>query len=208
MPKVRKAVTDSWVRYNEPLESYLDFIYLDVLGLCTTGCGNLIDPLHYALILPWRLRGTSRPATAAEVRAAWNLVKSRQDMAPHGGARFGSLPGNNVYLARADIEELVRGKLQENVAKAVSRFSAFPSWPADAQLALLSRYWAAGAASPYPKMDAALKASPPAFDVAAKESALKGNPKRSALQRALLEAAARVQAEGLDPEVLHAPPPT
>ncbi len=233
MPAVRDAVVANWIRYNTPLESYLSFMYLDVLGLVTTGCGNLVDPLPYALILPWRKVGTNRPATAAEVRAAWNVVKAQESpeatalvreygagavkkwqerypsralpMQLRGGVAFGKLPGNDVYLARADIETLITDKLEANVRRMNARFPESKTWCADAQMGCLSLMWAAGPAFKYPKLAAALNA----FDWATAEAecGIRDNPKRTALQRACFAAAGRVQAEGLDPDVLHAPAP-
>jgi hypothetical protein len=48
-------------------------MYADVLGLITTGQGNLIDPKPAALALPWRNRDGAL-ASSAEISAEWDRI--------------------------------------------------------------------------------------------------------------------------------------
>lgn len=65
-------------------------MYLDVRGLVTTGIGNLIDPKEVALPLPWLKEG--EPATADEISAEWDFVKSDPDgRSQRGGGSFESI---------------------------------------------------------------------------------------------------------------------
>lgn len=40
---MHEMVRQSWMRFNEPLEGIVNFMYLDVKGWVSTGMGNKID---------------------------------------------------------------------------------------------------------------------------------------------------------------------
>lgn len=194
------AVFPSWSR---TFEGRLAFPYLDVRGLVTTGVGNLIDPAPIAFTLPW-LRPDGSRASLDDVKDAWNAVKARTDLAPHGGAAFAKVPAEAgvtpIHLSETAIDDLVRAKLLDNENVLRGRFPAWESWPGAAQLAALSIAWAAGPHFNFPKMAAALNARD--FARAAGESHLneEANPGlhgRNVANEALLLGAARVEQEGL-----------
>ena len=43
---MHEMVRESWMRFNEPLEGIVNFMYLDVKGWVSTGMGNKIDVRH------------------------------------------------------------------------------------------------------------------------------------------------------------------
>lgn len=173
-------------------------MYLDVKRLVTTGVGNLIDPVGYAEVLPWR-RPDRTFATTAEVGAAWHKVKSDQTMDPAmGGYQYHAL--TDIRLDRADVEILVRLKFLANESVLRSRFQGYDGWPADAQLGLHSMAWALGPHFHFPKFEA--HAARHDYGGMADECHLAGNEPRSKAQRTLFLNAKRVQDESLDREAL------
>lgn len=202
---MKASVRDGFVAFTTPLEGCLPFMYLDVRGLVTTGIGNLIDPVAYALHLPF-LRDDGTPATASEIEAEWRLVKSRSDLKMHGGKAYAIL--TQLRLSDEGIEALVARKLAQNDQHIAARFSEWESWPADAQMAVHSMAWACGPGFHFPMLEAAIKAQN--FTMASLECTINetGNPglkPRNAANRVLFKNAARVLEDNLDPEVLYWP---
>lgn len=136
---LRQIVADVFADFSEKFEGYTTFMYTDSKGLVTTGIGNLIDPLPMALQLPWRKPDGSL-ASQSEVAAAFNAVKS----AWPGVQSVASQSLTNLRLDKAGIVKLVNSKLNQNVQYLKTVFPNFPSWPADAQLAINSISWAWG----------------------------------------------------------------
>lgn len=148
-PKLLSA----FVPFSTKFEGSVPFMYLDILGLVTTGIGNLIDPIGAALDLPW-LKQDGTLANRAEVAAEWMNVKARQDMKMRGGMAYGSI--TKLRLDAAGIAEVVYRKAKQNENELIRRFPDFESWPVDAQLATHSMAWACGPAFRFPKLAAAL----------------------------------------------------
>lgn len=199
---VRRAFTS----YSETFEGKVPWMYLDVKGLVTTAIGNLIDPGGY-LTLPWRHFDGSL-ATAAEIEAEWQTVKSMQWAKLHGGASTTFRRATTLRLDDAGIDQCVQVRLGLNEAHLVQRFPQIGEWPADAQLAVHSLSWACGPAFRYPKLQVALLAQD--FVAAQGESDISavGNPgviPRNAAQKLLLQNAAWVKGHGLDPSILYYP---
>jgi GH24 family phage-related lysozyme (muramidase) len=129
------------MRFTEPLEGRVHWMYLDVLGLVTTGIGNLVDPVYAALRLPWK-RPDGNLASVAEVRGDWERLKARQDLRK---LHFKYAAGiTTVRLTDADIENLVIGKLLENERYMLKALPDWDEFPADAQLGISSMAWAVG----------------------------------------------------------------
>lgn len=176
----------------------------------TVGVGNMFDrvgatePPLAALALPF-VHPDGRRATSVEIAAAWRAVKARQDWKQRGGWAFRDL--TSIRLPNEAIDRLVERKLLEVDGQLARLFPAWSTWSADAQLALISWAWAAGAGAKYPKMIAFLRAGE--FALAATECDL--NPKRGTIiernrrQRILLQNAQRVVQDGLDPDRLYFP---
>lgn len=215
---------DAFVGFSAGFEGVVRWMYLDVLGLVTVGIGNLIDPLP-AVLPPFR-RADGELATRDEIVAEWRRVKVHPT-----AARQGYRVLEHVTTLRLDddgIAQVVGGRLSLNDTYLAKRFRcvrhddcrdvpalgevcdaySYNAWPADAQLATLSMAWACGPAFRFPRLEAALLGG--SFDVAANECKMNeaGNPglkPRNAANRTLYQNAARVVAQGLDPEVLYFP---
>lgn len=216
---MRAAVRAAFVDFTAPIEGCLPCMYLDVKDLCTTGIGNLIDPVATALRLPWTVDG--RAATREEIVAEWYMVKSRTDLAPRGGDAFMAI--TRLRLLPNDITNLVIGKVAECDGMMRHRFASWDTFPADAQLALLSMSWAVGTGWPFlfPKCSAAVDAldfatcagpeGDPVLDPSCRgESWMRdaGNPglrPRNLANKLLFANAAKVVAQGLDREALYYP---
>lgn len=116
-------------------------MYLDVKGLITTGVGNLIDPLPAALRLPWK-RWDGTPAARSDIEAEWRRLKSQPKLAKMHHKYAGMI--SSLRLTDADIDALVAAKLASNEVEIKRHFPDWDSFPADAQLAILSLAWACG----------------------------------------------------------------
>ncbi len=148
------SVSAAFPSFTERFEGRVPFMYLDVLGLVTTGRGNLIDPSPMAMVLPWRNPDGSL-ALRGQVANAWMTVKQRGDLKLHGGMAFGSL--TNIRLSDADIDLLTLSKCLANENYLKGRFNDWDCMPADAQLGVLSMAWACGPMFRFPKFEAALR---------------------------------------------------
>jgi GH24 family phage-related lysozyme (muramidase) len=197
------SVSDNWVRFNEPLEGVLSFMYLDARFLVTTGMGNLIDSHESAAQLAW-MNGDG-PASSEEIAAEWDNVKARTDLAPHGGGSYAP-PVTSLYIEPEEIDRIVTTKLAQNEATLTNRaeFSDFPSWPADAQFGLLSMAWALGPAFRFPNFQRA--AANGDWETAAAECVFGPHvgtiEKRNAMDQECFHNATQVVEQGLDPSVL------
>ncbi len=199
---MRDSVRQAFVAFTAPLEGVVAHMYQDVKGLVTVGIGNLIDPIQYALVLPF-VHADGTYATRDEIAAEWLRIKQAPDL-----ARLGHRAAKRIAtlsLTDEGIELVVSRKLAQNDAHLRARFPEWEEWPADAQLATLSMAWACGPAFRFPMLEAALKARD--FDLAAQECTINehGNPgivPRNKANRMLYRNAARVQAYHLDHEAL------
>lgn len=140
---IRASVKAAWRPWNLPFEGEVACMYLDTLGLVTTGMGNLVDPLALAAGLPW-LRADGTPAVASEIEAEWHSIKNSVWLAKAGANAARRIA--SLHLAEPAIGALIEAKLDQFAAILVrhAAFAAFESWPADAQLGLLSMAWAMG----------------------------------------------------------------
>jgi GH24 family phage-related lysozyme (muramidase) len=196
------SVAAKWLSFNKPLEGMVRFMYQDVKGLITIGMGNLIDPIDVALDLPFKRRakpGVANPsasASRAEIEAEWRLIKNTPGLAKKGHKACDPLCA--LELADDAIDRLIRSKLADNEAflRRQQPFAKFDSWPADAQMGLLSMAWAMGPgfAKGWPKFSQGCAALD--FEEAAKNCRMseKGNagviPRNNANQRLFRNAAA------------------
>ena len=164
---MKQSAVDVFVTFTTKFEGRVNSMYLDLHipdPLVTIGVGNLIDPLSMALVLPF-VWPDGRRATPAEITAAWQAVKGRVDLAKVGFRAFEAI--TPLRLTDDSVADLVRGRMQTNEKFLLTRFPDWDAWPADAQLAMHSISWAAGAGIHAPHLQEALTASPPRFDIAA-----------------------------------------
>ncbi|HYE94276.1 MAG TPA: hypothetical protein VEA38_24805 [Terriglobales bacterium] len=193
--------------FTAAFEGVCPYLYLDNIGLVTTGIGNLVDPIEHALTLPF-YRPDGSLATPSEIAAAWRAVKARTDLAMRGGTVFARVTA--LRLTPEGIQRLVVGKLAEMNGHLVTRLGkAYTDAPADGQLALLSMAWAAGPYFPYPRLIAAVKAGD--WETASEECELRAAVVNASLRernranRVLFRNAGRVIGGNLDPEQLYWP---
>jgi hypothetical protein len=130
-------------RFTAPLEGDVRFMYLDVLGKVTTGKGNLIDSVQAAQRLRGQFKGSpGTVASPAQVEAEWKMVKSRSDLKSQGGRAYAAITG--LEISQETLATLVNDTLTQFEKFLKGYFSDYESWPADAQLGLLSMAWAMG----------------------------------------------------------------
>ena len=168
------AVRDNFMAFSEPLEGKVLWMYADQLGLVSIGIGNLIDPVGLALALPslgGPFSNKNDPGAAvndADIQADWTAVKTSGARAPASESltalRISEQGCKQLVLTKVDKFE--SGLLNDAVdpATGVKAFADFATWPADAQLGLLSMSWAMGPDFAGP--DSAGKGRWPAFRAA------------------------------------------
>ena len=170
------SVRNYFIKFNEPIEARVEYMYLDIKGLVTLGVGNLIDvekaddkkglekAMKEVVTLPFVYKkgaNAGKPATKADIEAEWKKVKGEKARARKGHTAFVDI--THLKLKNEAIDALVLKKLNEmeTELKMDPAFQGFGQWPADAQLGLLSMAWALGT----PK----LKAQWPHFKTACKK---------------------------------------
>ncbi|HZQ55613.1 MAG TPA: hypothetical protein VFB14_25670 [Bryobacteraceae bacterium] len=144
------SVQSQFRAFNEKFEGAVHFMYLDIKGLVTVGVGNLIDPVSAATALPFRWKnkpGIKNPgalASAADITAEWTRLKKDQSLA-HKGYKA-CAPITDLELDDAAINNLIAQRLtgNEDYLKRRKWCAGYDSWPADAQMGLLSMAWAMG----------------------------------------------------------------
>lgn len=137
-----QSVIDAWIPFSTKFEGIVSWMYLDVKGLVTIGIGNLIDPISLCLTLPFRRFSDGQLATAQEIRTEWSYIKSLKHLAVQG--HRAARQHCKLYLGDSDIRELVLSKLNEFEGVLKATFPKWESYPADAQLGILSMAWAMG----------------------------------------------------------------
>lgn len=203
---MKQSVREKFVWFTARYEGVVPWMYLDVKGLVTTAIGNLIDPIQYALHVPF-VRPDGSPAAKDEIAAEWARVKSHPTAAVQGHRVLRD--ATTLRLTEAGIAKVVGAKLDQNWTHLRGRFPEIDAWPADAQLATLSMAWACGPAFRFRLLEAALRAQN--FAMAAIECKMdtKGNPglvPRNVANKILYRNAHAVkQHDVYDPETLYYP---
>ncbi|WP_405094601.1 peptidoglycan-binding protein [Micromonospora sp. NBC_01412] len=163
---MHESVRNYWIAFNDPLEGRVHFMYLDQKGWLSTGIGNKIDETVKAnsapspaersasLALAGQLRwldGNDSEATPDQVATDWDAVKARLDLAPKGHLAFQPLTA--LHVQNEEIDRHVFAKLDEMESVLTGRpeFRDFATWPANAQLAVLSMSWGLGPAFKFPR---------------------------------------------------------
>lgn len=121
-------------------------MYLDIKGLVTIGLGCLIDPIAVAASLPFVDAAGNRASNSA-IEAEWHVIKAHTELAQKGAGAAKALC--RLRLPDEAIDNLARHRLEAN--EMILQHSYFPdwdSWPAPAQLGVLSMAWAMGAGFP------------------------------------------------------------
>src|SRR5579871_13382 len=148
------SVQTAFRSFSETFEGCVPHMYLDILGLVTVGVGNLVDPVELAKALPFRFKNKpsiatpGAPATPEQIAAEWQKLKENQHLAQAGF--HACEPLTDLELSAPDLDSLVFARVTNdaNFLKRQRPFQAFDTWPADAQLGLLSMAWAMGPGGP------------------------------------------------------------
>jgi hypothetical protein len=213
---LRQSVIDHFREYTEQFEGRIHTMYADVLGLVTTGVGNLIDPVSAALTLKWRFADGGL-APASQISAEWHALKARAlEMAHHNPGTQAAMCGLTLHLDDAEIDQLFYGRLESNARDVTARhFPRFPDMSADAQLGIMSLAWAAGSDWPrkFPHAKGAILAGDwthAAIEAVLADHAPNGTPNpgvipRNNAQKICFANAAAVQIGSLDPSRLYWP---
>jgi GH24 family phage-related lysozyme (muramidase) len=148
------AVQSSFLAFSTKFEGRVPYMYLDVKGLVTVGVGNLVDPVEAAQTLPFRFKNKpgitapGSPATADQIAEEWQILKNDTGLAAKG--YLACEPLTQLELSDDAMNSLILDRLTRNESflKRQQWFQDFDTWPADAQLGLLSMAWAMGPAGP------------------------------------------------------------
>lgn len=202
---MRASVRDGFVGFTSPLEGVIRFLYADVRGLVTIAIGNLVDPVRTALSLPL-LRPDGSRATSGEIAIEWGIVKNDPKAAKGGWMYAEKL--TKLRLDDDGVKSVVGAKLDLFDRQMLSRFAAWETFPADAQLAILSMCWACGGAWKFPDLEAAINRRE--WTVAANachmnEAGNAGLRPRNYANKVLFLNAAYVEGSSFDPETLFWP---
>jgi GH24 family phage-related lysozyme (muramidase) len=128
------------VDYLRKYEGVVNFMYLDVVGLVTTGVGFLLADAAAAGPLDFTLRDTGAPATDDEKRADWEAVHAR----PKAELAASYRPFTLLDLSDAAIDsELIR-RIDGFARNLQSRFPQFGEFPDTAQIGLLDMVYSLG----------------------------------------------------------------
>lgn len=178
------AVQSNFPAFSAQFEGRVPYMYLNVKGLVTVGVGNLVDPVTEAQALPFRFKNNpgiaapGSPATASQIAAEWQTLKNDPTLPTRGFKACE--PITQLELTDDAIDSLILDRLikNEGFLKRQQWFQGFDTWPADAQLGLLSMAWAMGPAGPggFPNFRAACQRLD--FNAAAAECRMNeaGNP--------------------------------
>jgi GH24 family phage-related lysozyme (muramidase) len=148
------SVQSTFRVFNTTFEGCISYMYLDIKGLVTVAVGNLVDPVELAQALPFRFKskpGVAAPGSPAnpdQVASEWKTLKNNSSLAIKG--HEACEPITQLELNDDSIDSLILDRLTRNESflKRQQWFQGFDSWPADAQLGLLSMAWAMGPAGP------------------------------------------------------------
>lgn len=218
LPVVREAFFPFTTKHEGAIRGRagVPWMYLDVLGKVTTGLGYLIDSPSAAATLPWK-RPDGSLASREEIFEDWGKVKAHANDKTYTDAGGGSDIQAALTTLRLDddgINQSTAARLDQFAQDLYQSFPAWDTWPADAQLGLLSMAWAMGPnfAHKFPKFSAAANLLRPDFETMAEESEINTLPRRdekadgrNADNYTLFRNAEAVLRAGGDPQQLYFP---
>lgn len=209
---VYPSVAAHLIDFLAEFEGRVTWMYVDKLGRIATGIGTDINTPPAACAIRW-LRADGTTATGSEVQAEWLRVHALQAHRNEGG---GSPTFRDSARLHVDPESLAAYTTKllanyEDVLRSPHHLGdAYDACGADCQVARLRTAYADGPGSPWPKLDAAIRARD--FLAAANESKPHDYDTQNASYRAsydavrvLYENAAVVEARGWDRSVLYWP---
>ena len=140
------SMSEAWPRVAREHEGAVHWLYLDTVHKVTAGIGTLLDDgtgtaPDSCLSLPWWTE-SGLPATRAQIASAWQVVKSRTDLAPRGGYAFRDV--TTLRLDDRTIDGLLMARTREFWSVLSAQLVNLEEWPADAQLALMDMAYQLG----------------------------------------------------------------
>ena len=195
---MRPTAAAAWPAFCASYEGRCTWLYLDTLRLPTTGLGHRVFTLPDMITLPW-LTKSGTPATESQKRAEWNHIGARTDLAPKGGFAYQSIA--TLHLADATVDGLLTKDTPTYWDPLVAVLPNLPTWPTDAQLAIIDMSYNLGAhflGSKWPNFTAACKAGD--FTKAAASCLRAVKAPRDYRHQRLFTNAATVVKLGADPE--------
>jgi GH24 family phage-related lysozyme (muramidase) len=125
---------DAFVSDLEAWEGNVDHMYLDTRGFVTVGKGMMLPDAASAIALPFRHHATDTLATAAEIRAEFDLIAGMEASQTRGAAYYE--PFTTLYLSQADIDRLVEDHVRGDFEALLRQYADFGNLPLPAQIAL------------------------------------------------------------------------
>lgn len=127
-------------------EGFSPHLYLDTANNVTVGIGEFVPSEDAALAYEWRDRGTGRvlgrtPAEVAWIKRSYRAVQSAPKRRPAPFYR----DLTTIDITRAHAEALRDQKINQFLANLRRIFPDFPSFPAEAKLALMDMIYTLGA---------------------------------------------------------------
>jgi GH24 family phage-related lysozyme (muramidase) len=208
------SVQSVWTTTTRRLEGLCYWLYLDSLGYITTGLGDLCDPIDMARALPW-VRHDGMPASDDDVTTAWRTVdalrsdpkgqKQTSGPATKYGQAFAGY--TSIRLTDDGVAQTMLRQVAANETQLRRYFANYDTMPADGQMAINSMAWAMGSGFPVSFQHFTAAVNSEDWETAKAESPFRGSgvQHRIDMDTALLENAARVAAQGLDPSTLYYP---
>ncbi len=139
---MRPAAAKAWPAFCASWEGRCEWLYLDTKKLPTTGLGHRVFTVADMVALPW-LTKDGTPATDAQKRTEWTRIGARTDLAPKGGYAYQSVA--TLHLSDATVDGLLTSDTPAYWDPLVKVLPDLPTWPADAQLAIIDLAYNVGA---------------------------------------------------------------
>lgn len=142
---MKQSVREVFVEFSTKFDQCVPWMHLDREGMVRAGIGCLVDPIDLAFGLPWVSKDDGHKAELNEISSDWVRVKKNRLLAHQGPARARFV--TSLELTKEGVEKLTFGRLDVLEAFILLTFPSFGSYPADAQLAILSMVWTLGSVS-------------------------------------------------------------
>jgi GH24 family phage-related lysozyme (muramidase) len=120
-------------RHFEKHEGVISHMYLDTVGKVTVGIGFMIPDPHSALTYRLTNRTSGAPATSQEKLAEWTQVAQQTK----GKIAQSYKKFTQLEMPDDEVRRVLDDKLRGFAESLRTRFAAFDTYPASAQLALL-----------------------------------------------------------------------
>lgn len=138
------GVEGYWARVTEGVDAFtaeignwegsVDYMYLDTNDNVTVGVGTFLATSDAAAALDFRHRDTDELATAAEVRAEFDLIDGMLGSQERGAEYY--LDSTSLYLPQNEVDGLVIEHMRDDFDELLRMFPYFGDYSLSAQIAL------------------------------------------------------------------------